>query len=79
MRFEWCNANIPWADDWNESAAGEQSRLLYNLYEGDKPRVRFAVNLRDLPEAFATNPERIYKMVEFLATLPKVTKEEVGW
>jgi len=70
-RFEWCNTNCPWADDWDVSTATTQSQLLRKLFEGDKPKVRFAVNLRDLPEAFAVAPERVYKFVHFLTTLPK--------
>ena len=71
-RFEWCNENCPWADDYDDEKATEQSKLLHDLYQGEKPPVRLAVNLRDLPEAFATNPERVFKVVEFLTTLPEV-------
>ena len=45
------------------------------FYEGVKPKVRLGVNFRDMPEAFANYPERVYRVIEFLTTLPEVSGE----
>ena len=70
--MEWCHENCPWAESTDWSTAGEQSKLLHDLYEGKKPEMRFGVNLRDLPESLAASPERVYKVVDFLTSLPEV-------
>ena len=64
--------NCPWNDSESAEEAGEQSRLLREFYEGEKPKVRFGVNFRDMPEAFAKHPERVYRVLEFITTLPQV-------
>ena len=78
-RFDWCLENCPWNDSESAEEAGEQSRLLREFYEGEKPKVRFGVNFRDMPEAFAKHPERVYRVLEFITTLPEVkTRKKVG-
>ena len=68
-------ANCPWTEGLSENEEeNDQSALLRQFYNGKRPEVRFGVNFRDTPEAFATHPERIYKVLEFVTTLPKVGK-----
>ena len=69
--------NCPWNESESTDEAGEQSRLLWEFYEGVKPKVRFGVNFRDMPEAFANYPERVYRVIEFLTTLPEVKNNEI--
>ena len=70
--MEWCNENCPWSDkdeENEEEEEGKGSQLLRRLYGKNKPKVRFAVNLRDLPDAMSSNPERVYQTVDFLTKL----------
>ena len=71
-RFDWCLENCPWNAAESDEECGKQSRMLRDFYGGVKPQVRLGVNFRDIPEAFAKHPDRVYQALEFLTNLPEV-------
>lgn len=66
-RFVWAHKNLPWNDHMDD----ECTRKKKEHYKGVKPPVRLAVNIRDIGDAMANAPERVYTMVEWLVSLPK--------